>query len=405
MSWRGFGFVHHSRTLFCRAVPSPNLTIRNFFIAAQVSVTATPNEATHSIFVGRDLIGGVQVAGGVASAPLVLREGDSSLVIRVVDATGFVSVYTFNTIKPLGLRAETLRVQCESRCDMVDAGGATPQLLWFEPAFDPERVTTRASPQVVEVLVASMQQVRFDISATFLGSTVRERLFVGAPTASWPSGTPSTTVFDLLPGNNDFEFVVTSPVDSGGQTISLFVRLVALSMPTLLGITSSDAMLLPPFDATTTAYTVAVAAELTSFSLALRITASTDTATLERGGVSLCGGNCVSGTVYTIPLSAATVAQPLTVTVTDRFTNDQSIYTLSTTSAALPTLSSVAFTSRTGGALTFLPAFSAAIVQVRLCRYRFSPSKELEHSGIRGAVGSGYRFTVQALLLILTFYC
>jgi hypothetical protein len=28
MDWRGFGFVHHSRTLFCRAVPNPNLTIR-----------------------------------------------------------------------------------------------------------------------------------------------------------------------------------------------------------------------------------------------------------------------------------------------------------------------------------------------------------------------------------------
>ena len=33
MDWRGFGFVHHSRTLFCRAVPNPNITIRNFFIA------------------------------------------------------------------------------------------------------------------------------------------------------------------------------------------------------------------------------------------------------------------------------------------------------------------------------------------------------------------------------------
>jgi hypothetical protein len=32
MGWRGFGFVHHSRTVFCRAVPNPNLTIRHFFI-------------------------------------------------------------------------------------------------------------------------------------------------------------------------------------------------------------------------------------------------------------------------------------------------------------------------------------------------------------------------------------
>ena len=35
MRWRGFGFVHRSRTLFCRAVPNPNLTIRNFFIAVK----------------------------------------------------------------------------------------------------------------------------------------------------------------------------------------------------------------------------------------------------------------------------------------------------------------------------------------------------------------------------------
>jgi hypothetical protein len=33
MGWRGLGFVHHSRTIFCRAVPNPNITIRNFFIA------------------------------------------------------------------------------------------------------------------------------------------------------------------------------------------------------------------------------------------------------------------------------------------------------------------------------------------------------------------------------------
>jgi hypothetical protein len=35
MGWRGFGFVHHSRAVFCRAVPNPNLTIRNVFIAVQ----------------------------------------------------------------------------------------------------------------------------------------------------------------------------------------------------------------------------------------------------------------------------------------------------------------------------------------------------------------------------------
>ena len=35
MCRRGFGFVHHSRTVFCRAVPNPNITIRNFFIAVR----------------------------------------------------------------------------------------------------------------------------------------------------------------------------------------------------------------------------------------------------------------------------------------------------------------------------------------------------------------------------------
>jgi hypothetical protein len=33
MCWRGFGFVHRSRTLFCRAVPNLSITIRNFCIA------------------------------------------------------------------------------------------------------------------------------------------------------------------------------------------------------------------------------------------------------------------------------------------------------------------------------------------------------------------------------------
>jgi hypothetical protein len=38
MGWRGFGFVHCSRTSFCRAVPNPNITIRNFFIAVRWGV-------------------------------------------------------------------------------------------------------------------------------------------------------------------------------------------------------------------------------------------------------------------------------------------------------------------------------------------------------------------------------
>jgi hypothetical protein len=33
MGWRGFGFVHHSRTRFYHEVPNLSITIRNFFIA------------------------------------------------------------------------------------------------------------------------------------------------------------------------------------------------------------------------------------------------------------------------------------------------------------------------------------------------------------------------------------
>jgi hypothetical protein len=33
MRWRGFGFVHHSRTIFCHAVPNLSITIRNISIA------------------------------------------------------------------------------------------------------------------------------------------------------------------------------------------------------------------------------------------------------------------------------------------------------------------------------------------------------------------------------------
>ena len=36
MSWRGFGFVHHSRAILYHEVPNPNLTIRfHFCIAVQ----------------------------------------------------------------------------------------------------------------------------------------------------------------------------------------------------------------------------------------------------------------------------------------------------------------------------------------------------------------------------------
>jgi acyl-CoA synthetase (AMP-forming)/AMP-acid ligase II len=39
---KSFGFVHRSRTVFCRAVPNPNITIRDFFIAAQRREGAPP---------------------------------------------------------------------------------------------------------------------------------------------------------------------------------------------------------------------------------------------------------------------------------------------------------------------------------------------------------------------------
>jgi hypothetical protein len=41
MGWRGFGFVHRSRTVFCRAVPNLSITIRNCFIAV-------PQQPSHS---------------------------------------------------------------------------------------------------------------------------------------------------------------------------------------------------------------------------------------------------------------------------------------------------------------------------------------------------------------------
>jgi hypothetical protein len=46
---------------------------------------------------------------------------------------------------------------------------------------------------------------------------------------------------------------------------------------------------------------------------------------------------------------------------------------------------------------------------VRFRRYRFSPTGELGYSGIRGAVGLEYRFTVPTLclpiVLLTLFYC
>jgi hypothetical protein len=46
----GLGFVHHSRTSFCRAVPNPNVNVRNFCIAcvtcSSTSATAAAEAAT-----------------------------------------------------------------------------------------------------------------------------------------------------------------------------------------------------------------------------------------------------------------------------------------------------------------------------------------------------------------------
>jgi hypothetical protein len=40
MGWRGFGLVHHSRTIFSRAVPNLSITSRNFSIAVPPPPTA-----------------------------------------------------------------------------------------------------------------------------------------------------------------------------------------------------------------------------------------------------------------------------------------------------------------------------------------------------------------------------
>ena len=43
---RGFGFVHRSKTRFCRAVPNPNITIRNFCIARTAAAPAPRSRST-----------------------------------------------------------------------------------------------------------------------------------------------------------------------------------------------------------------------------------------------------------------------------------------------------------------------------------------------------------------------
>ena len=77
MGWRGFGFVHRSRTIFCRAVPNLSITIRNFFIAVrctlrlQVDSEAAAEGDWGSFDTEMDILGG----GGGAAQPAP-RAGD-----------------------------------------------------------------------------------------------------------------------------------------------------------------------------------------------------------------------------------------------------------------------------------------------------------------------------------------
>jgi hypothetical protein len=56
MGWRGFGFVHHSRSLFCRAVPNPTLTIRNFPVAVLQGASLKQREVLALRRTSRDLL-------------------------------------------------------------------------------------------------------------------------------------------------------------------------------------------------------------------------------------------------------------------------------------------------------------------------------------------------------------
>jgi hypothetical protein len=44
---RGLGFVHHARTIFCRAVPNLSITIRNFFIAVRWLALGSAGASAH----------------------------------------------------------------------------------------------------------------------------------------------------------------------------------------------------------------------------------------------------------------------------------------------------------------------------------------------------------------------
>ena len=49
MAWRGLGCVYHSRTIFCRAVPNPYITIRNFNSSPYPPYT--PKGRTHELII------------------------------------------------------------------------------------------------------------------------------------------------------------------------------------------------------------------------------------------------------------------------------------------------------------------------------------------------------------------
>jgi hypothetical protein len=72
MGWRDFGFFHHSRTIFCRAVPNLSLTIRNFFIAVPQALLEMPDPAArlHGVHGLWELAAGTPAGGGVLEAPL-----------------------------------------------------------------------------------------------------------------------------------------------------------------------------------------------------------------------------------------------------------------------------------------------------------------------------------------------
>ena len=70
MGWRGFGFVRRSRTLFCRAVPNPNLTIRHFFVAGWTAARGDPGPPGRVGSVGADEPATVVTLVPIAAPPL-----------------------------------------------------------------------------------------------------------------------------------------------------------------------------------------------------------------------------------------------------------------------------------------------------------------------------------------------